>query len=73
MEQAGKEYWVRNTLLLGGALGAITGVGLAYLMVRKAQSRDEYLKLTSGEGLRLGLLLMGLMRSVAELGEGEKK
>ena len=69
MEEERNNNWVRTTLLIGATLGAVSGLGVAYLMVRKAQDRQETLQLTPGEGLRLGLLVMGMMRSIADLGD----
>lgn len=61
--------WKRKTLLVGGVLGALTGVGVAYLLVRRAEARATELEIGPGEGIRLGLLLLGLLRQVSELGE----
>ena len=71
MENPIDTSWKRNTLMVGGMLGALTGLGVAYLMVRRAEKRDEPLRMSSGEGIRLGLLLLGLLRSITELGGGE--
>lgn len=62
--------WKGRTLLLGGLLGAVTGLGVAFLLVRRAEKRAEPVKLSTGEGIRLGLILLGLLRQVSELGEG---
>ncbi len=61
--------WKAKVLLIGGLLGALTGVGVAYLLTQRAEEEGE-LRLTPGEGVRLGLLLLGLLRQVSELGEG---
>lgn len=61
--------WKSRTLLMGGFLGALTGLGVAYLLVRRAESRATQLEIGPGEGIRLGLLLLGLLRQVSELGE----
>ena len=59
----------RAVLIVGAALGALTGVGAAYLYLQSLQRRGEKVTLKAGDGLKLGLLLLGLMRSVAQLGE----
>jgi hypothetical protein len=61
--------WKSRTLFMGGLLGALTGVGVAFLLVRRAESRASQLEIGPGEGIRLGLLLLGLLRQVSELGE----
>jgi hypothetical protein len=54
-------------LLLGGLVGALTGVGVAYLITQRAERQGGQVSLSSGEGLRLGLLVLGLLRQVADL------
>jgi len=61
------ESWKSRLLLAGGVVGALTGLGVAYLMVQRAERRGGDLELSSGEGLRLGLLLLGMLRQVADL------
>jgi hypothetical protein len=64
-----EDNWKSRTLIVGGVLGAITGVGVAYLLVRRAEAQAKELEIGPGEGIRLGLLLLGLLRQVSELGE----
>jgi hypothetical protein len=59
-------------LLVGGLAGAATGVLVAYLLVRRAEERGVAPRLEVGEGIRLGLLLLGLLRQVSALTDGEK-
>jgi hypothetical protein len=61
--------WKSRALLIGGFLGALTGLGVAYFLVRRAEE-EEYgkLEVSPGEGVRLGLLLLGLLRQVSEIG-----
>ncbi len=65
--------WKARTFLIGGILGALTGVGAAYMVVRRWESTGGPPRLSSGEGLRLGLLVLGMLRQVSQLGEGEPK
>ena len=55
-------------MLLGGVLGALTGVVAAYLLIRRSEDGEQPPKIGAGEGVRLGLLLLGLLRQVTELG-----
>ena len=61
--------WKMKTLLLGTILGAATGLGAAFLLTRRAEERGEHLAITSKEGLKLGVLIAGLMRSILSLSE----
>jgi hypothetical protein len=61
--------WKIRTLILGAVVGAATGLGAAYLLTRRAEQEGEELSITSGQGLKLGLLVIGLLRQVMSLGE----
>ncbi|MGE5224359.1 MAG: hypothetical protein ACM3PY_18125 [Omnitrophica WOR_2 bacterium] len=64
----------RTRVLVGGiVLGALVGAGAAYLYLqRSGDNPEDQPKFTTGDGVRLGLLVLGLLRSIAELGEGQK-
>ena len=69
----GDQAWKPKALAVGVLVGALTGLAGAYLLVRRAEltgSRPP--RLDSGEGLRIGLLVMGLLRQVAVLGDGKE-
>jgi hypothetical protein len=61
--------WKTKALVLGGVIGAFLGMGTAYLLAQKAEREGETLKLGTGEGIRLGMLALGMLRQVASLGE----
>lgn len=65
------DNWKARTLLIGALLGALTGLGAAYLIVRRAEANETRPRLTAGLGVQLGMLLLGLLRQVGRLGEGE--
>jgi hypothetical protein len=67
MEQDGQ--WKTRALIMGGVIGALLGVGMAYLLSQKAEREGEPLKLSTGEGLRIGMLALGMLRQVAGLGD----
>lgn len=69
-EQA--ENWKPKALVIGAVFGALVGVGAAYLYVQQAEREGTKPSMSTGEGIRLGLLILGLLRSVAALGEGGK-
>jgi nitrate reductase gamma subunit len=64
-----EENWKMKTLLVGVVLGAATGLGAAYLLTRRAEERGERLTISSKEGLKLGVLIAGVLRSIITLGE----
>jgi hypothetical protein len=60
----------RNTLFFGALFGALTGLVVAVLLVRRAESEGRDDVISAGEGLRLGMLLLGMLQQVRRLGEG---
>jgi hypothetical protein len=67
----GDQAWKPKALAIGALVGALTGMAGAYLLVRRAEASGTRPQLDPGEGLRIGLLLMGLLRQVALLGDGK--
>jgi hypothetical protein len=59
----------KKVLALGAGLGAIVGLAGAYLLLRNLEKEGSELKISSGEGLRLSLLLLGTLRQIATLHE----
>jgi hypothetical protein len=60
-------------LAIGAVVGALTGLGAAYLLIQRARKRGESPNLNAVEGIKLGLLVFGLLRQVSMLGSGEEK
>jgi gas vesicle protein len=58
-----------RTLFFGALIGAVTGVVAASLLNRRAQDDERTTAITAGEGLKLGILVFGLLRAIASLGE----
>jgi hypothetical protein len=65
------ENWKMRTLMVGGLIGLLAGVGAAYLLVQRAERQQSKVNMGTGEGIKLGLLVLGLLRQVALLGEGD--
>jgi gas vesicle protein len=59
----------RNTILFGALIGAVTGVVAAVLLNRRAEKHERETAITTGEGLKLGVLVFGLLRAIASLGD----
>jgi hypothetical protein len=65
------ENWKMKTLLIGAVLGTLTGLGAAYLLVNRAEQAETSPELSPGEGIKIGLMLLGVLRQVAQLGDGD--
>ena len=64
----------RNKVLLIGALaGAATGLVAAMMLQRRAEKAGTEISLSTGEGIQLGMLVLGLIRAVATLADKEDK
>jgi hypothetical protein len=65
-----------GVLLVGGLIGALTGVGAAYLLWQAREKRlrgtdaDEPL-MSSGRAVKLGVMLFGLLRQINEVAQGK--
>lgn len=58
-----------KTMVLGTLIGAMAGAASAYLLINRAEDEDEKAQLTPGEGIQVGLGLLGLMRLIAGFGK----
>ncbi len=65
--------WAGQVLVIGAVVGALTGLAGAYLLIQRAKRRTETPNLSASEGIRLGLLVFGLLRQVSLLGSGDEK
>ncbi len=63
------DSWKAKTLIIGGIVGALTGLGAAYLLTRRAEQKGEPLAISSGQGLKVSMLVAGLLRSILSLGD----
>lgn len=60
----------KNKVILAGALiGAVTGLVAALLLTRRAEKEEKETAITTGEGIKLGVLVFGLLRAIASLGD----
>jgi hypothetical protein len=58
-----------RTLIYGALIGAVIGLASAMLLNRKAEETGTSVSITTGDGMRLGVMVIGLLRAIAGLGE----
>jgi hypothetical protein len=68
IEKVDDANWKPKVLVVGGVLGAAIGTLAAYLLIQNYDEGDT-LKITPGQGIKLGVLVFGLLRNVAGLVE----
>ncbi|KXK13883.1 MAG: hypothetical protein UZ14_CFX002001443 [Chloroflexi bacterium OLB14] len=60
----------RSRTIFGGVIiGAVVGLIAAMLLNRRAEKNERETAITTGEGLKLGVLLFGLLRAIASLND----
>ena len=60
-----------RVLLFGALIGAATGLVAAMMLQRRAERTGTEISLSAGEGIQLGVMVMGLLRAVASLADKE--
>ena len=64
-----KNQWKTKTLILGAIIGAVAGAASAYLLVKRAEYDEKQPKLSPGEGIQVGLGVLGSMRLISGFGK----
>ena len=59
--------WKTKALIVGAGMGLLVGVGAAYLLVQRAEKEGQPPTISAGEGVRLGVIVFGLLRQVSQL------
>ncbi len=60
--------WQSKVMLIGAIVGAVTGVIGALILIQQAQKNNVQPQLTAGDGVKVGLGVLAVLRLLAELG-----
>ena len=60
--------WKPKVILVSAVMGAAVGIAAAMMLISRSEN-DEPPHIGAGEGVKLGLLIFGLLRSVASLND----
>jgi hypothetical protein len=58
-----------STIIYGTLIGAVTGLVAALLLSRRVDKNDGVITIPPGDGLKLGVMVFGLLRAIASLGD----
>lgn len=65
--------WRTRAFVVGGFVGALLGLGAAYIYVSSAEKTGEKPELPASEAVGIGLALLAVLRQIATMQEkGEK-
>jgi glucokinase len=62
------QSWKMKTFIIGAIIGTLTGLGAAYMIIQRAKADNTRPKVTAGEGVKIGLGVLGLLRLVSDIG-----
>jgi hypothetical protein len=60
--------WKTKVMVVGTAIGALAGLGAAFVLIQRAEQQNIHPKLTAGEGVKVGLGVLGLLRMISDFG-----
>jgi membrane associated rhomboid family serine protease len=64
-----KVNWKTRVLIIGALAGVFAGLGAAYILIQRSEKEDQQPRLSAGEGVQIGLGILGLLRLIASMGE----
>jgi hypothetical protein len=60
--------WKTIVLVIGGIAGLATGLAAAALIIRRRENPNEGFKINSGEGFKIGMGIVNLLKQISETG-----
>ena len=66
IEESGISYETR-VLAIGALIGALVGLAGSFLLIKNNERKGTELQVTTGGGVKLSLIIMALLRQVADL------
>jgi hypothetical protein len=65
------ENWKKQTIATGAAIGLLTGIAAAFILIQQAEHGQKQPSLNAGTGVKVGLGLLGILRLLMEPGSGK--
>jgi hypothetical protein len=63
-----KDNWQSKFLLIGAIIGAVAGAVAAVILVQNAQKAGTRPQLSAGDGVKVGLGVLAVLKLLADLG-----
>ncbi len=60
-------------MLTGGLAGALLGLAVAYVLLQRLEEQGGELHVSAGEGVRLGISALAILRQVADLAHPDEQ
>ncbi len=70
MEQ--NSNWKLTTWIAGALIGLAAGLFAAYTLIKRAEAEESKPKITPGDGVKVGMGLLSVLKVVSDLGAGKK-
>jgi hypothetical protein len=62
-----EESWKMKALIIGGVVGLAAGMIAALIFIQRAEMGQAKPKLTAGEGVKVGIGVLGVLRMISDL------
>ena len=62
------DNWKPKVLVIGALIGALVGLGTAYLLVSRVEE-EEKLEVTPAQGVKMGLAALTFLRQITQIGD----
>lgn len=60
------QNWKPKALLIGGIIGAVVGMAAVVILIQH-ESNDKPPRISTGQGVKMGVLVLSLLRNIANL------
>ena len=63
--------WRNKTIAVGAVFGLLAGLLGAYIVIQRAEQNNILPTVTAGDGVKIGLGVLGVLRLVADVADRE--